>query len=96
MLYNVGDKVLVIEDLREDRIYAMEDGTHSVGVVEEMMRFAGTTVTIGEATDRYYFLEEDVEKYWWTDEMFEGLAEDLAAPTISFYDFAGGDNRGSV
>lgn len=71
MSYKVGDKVVVKKDLNEEGYYG--DNT----VVSEMVRFKGKTVTIDEVTYfGQYILKEDNLRWYWTDEMFEGLAED--------------------
>lgn len=77
--YKVGDKVRVRSDLeRYDstgkiKQYCMEDGKHNT-VVDDMLNLAGKIVTI-ESYDGQYCIEES--SWHWTDEMFEGLAEEL-------------------
>ncbi|MGN0655230.1 MAG: hypothetical protein ACI4KR_00410 [Ruminiclostridium sp.] len=98
MLYKAGDKVLVKPDLNLEDEYYMSDKSEYDYVSEEMLEYAGKVVTISEAYDFGYHIEEladdDDDEWIWTDEMFAGLAEDPAVSLMSFYDFAGGDNRG--
>lgn len=75
MKYKVGDKVRVREDLSTDKRY---DGCN---VTPSMTVFLGKTVTIHkvrEAINRYE-IEEDYEKWNWTDGMFEPLESENSA-----------------
>ena len=58
MTFNVGDKVRVVEN--KDRYYS-----------EEMKNFIGKVCTIARVRNDDYLLEEDREKWSWTDEMLE-------------------------
>lgn len=66
MKLKVGDKVRIREDLEIG-------GEHcDVYVVEEMLKFAGKTVTIYEINDDGCFiLKEDGQEWFWTKEMLE-------------------------
>ena len=64
MKYKVGDKVRIRRDLNKD----LSNDEYSVE--EEMISKAGRVVTIDSA---YRIVEFG---WYWTDEMFEGLAED--------------------
>jgi hypothetical protein len=75
MKYKVGDKVRVKKDLVIDSSYGRED------FVEEMKSFIGKIVTISKVIDEEYMILEDDGDYAWTDEMFEGLANE--APSIA-------------
>lgn len=66
MKYEVGDKLKVRSDLKLSVLY---DG---LCATEEMIK--KKIVTIASIHGCYYEIEED--DYDWTDEMFEGLAED--------------------
>lgn len=66
MKYKVGDKVKVRSDLKTSELYG------SLCVLDEMIK--KKTVTIASVHDGYYKVVED--DYEWTDEMFEGLAEE--------------------
>ena len=66
MKYKVGDKVRVREDLNIDEKYGL------LCAIDEMIK--KKTVTIAYVYDGYYGIKEDV--FMWTDEMFEGLAEE--------------------
>jgi hypothetical protein len=75
MKYKVGDKVRVKKDLVIDSCYGRED------FVEEMKSFIGKIVTISKVIDEEYMILEDDGDYAWTEEMFEGLANE--APSIT-------------
>ena len=66
MKYKVGDKARVRSDLKTSVMY---DG---LCAIDEMLK--KKTVTIASVHNYYYEVEDD--GYKWTDEMFEGLAED--------------------
>lgn len=77
--YNVGDKVLVksLEWYNENK---NSDGTVNVPCcfIRDMSKYCGKVVTIRSKGWSYYSIEE----YWgfsWSDEMFEGLAEEMCA-----------------
>lgn len=74
MKYKVGDKVRVRKDLVIDSSYGRED------FVSEMKQFVGKIVTISKVIDEEYMILEDDGDYAWTEEMFEGLANE--APSI--------------
>lgn len=66
MRYKVGDKVRVRSNLNVNL-------DCSPTVVEEMLCKAGDIVTISAVNDNDYRI--DGFRYYWTDEMFEGLVE---------------------
>lgn len=68
MKYKVGDKVKVRSDLEENKGYG---GWYAS---ESMVKMRGEIVTIRGVGSSAYELEEN--DLMWTDEMFEGLAED--------------------
>lgn len=70
MKYKVGDKVRVRSDLQINGSY----GAYTF--VSEMSDYKGSVVAISEAYLTCYCIEEDKGIWKWTDEMFEGLAED--------------------
>jgi hypothetical protein len=61
--------VRVRKDLVVDSNYGREK------FVENMKSFIGKVVTISNVSDAEYMILED-DGYCWTDEMFEGLAEE--------------------
>lgn len=77
--YKVGDKVIVRKDLVVEDWYGIDlDGVKCL-FVSEMDFLKGETVTItyvdiGILGDIRYNIEEDGGKWWWTDDMFVGLA----------------------
>ena len=84
MKYKVGDKVRVRKDLVDNSEYGEELFTG------EMMQFVGKVVTISELLDDdEYFIRETNSDYVWTDEMFDGLANDAIKP--NYYQFHGYD-----
>ena len=79
--YQVGDKVIVRDDL-SCIDYAMYDtgNPRMMIVVDEMCSFRGREVTITEITNTYegdfYHIAEDNGDFYWSDDMFSGLADD--------------------
>ena len=71
MKYKIGDKVKVINDLQQAKIYEMDDGKNGVCATSGMLYFAGKVVTIKGigANDGMYRIEE--YPCLWVDEMFE-------------------------
>lgn len=67
--YKVGDKVRVRSDLKTGKKYG------SMWFTETMKKYVGTVVTIKDFTGISYAMKEGGPAYW-TDEMFEGLAEE--------------------
>jgi hypothetical protein len=76
--YKVGDKVRVRTDLKHGAVYHMEQPTKFLGycVTESMHNLRGTVVTITADKEFAYGIAEFSEP-WFTDEMFEGLVEDV-------------------
>ena len=70
MKYKVGDKVRVRSGLQINRSY----GAYTF--ISEMSDYKGSVVAISEVYLTCYCIEEDKGIWKWTDEMFEGLAED--------------------
>lgn len=66
MKYKIGDRVKIRSDLTLSELY---DG---YSVLDEMIKKNIATITF--VHDDYYEIKEDA--FCWTDEMFEGLAED--------------------
>ena len=71
MKYKVGDKVKVRSDL------TLSDRYGGFSVVDEMIKKKIVTITF--VNNDYYEIEEDI--FSWTDEMFEGLADDELTAT---------------
>lgn len=70
MKYKVGNRVMVRSDLKNNKMYGVQ------AFVKDMEQYKGKEITILKHDNGYYKIKED-EGYWnWTDEMFEGLAED--------------------
>ena len=95
--YEIGDTVLIRDDLSCDVIYANFDGSGELGVDWAMTERAGTLAKIDRYRDTiYYGLEGDGE-YYWTDEMFAGTADEvhpIEQSKTSIRDFLrGGDHR---
>lgn len=75
MKYKVGDKVRVRKDISVKGNW---------GFVEEMKSFVGNVVTISRLVSPYddeYMILEDGGEYVWTEELFEGVANE--APSIT-------------
>lgn len=77
MKYKVGDKVRVRKDLERMKVYG---GNLTY---DSMTFFRGRIVTIAEdnCVGDVYTIKEDGSRSVWTDEMFEGLANE--APSIT-------------
>lgn len=80
-LYNVGDVVLVREDLKEDSYKYEDTDVSRLDAVEEMLQYRGMEVTI---TERFhvlggravaYNIAEDEDGWLWCADMFDGLAD---------------------
>lgn len=70
MKYKVGDKVRVISILKAGEKYGDKKFTKC------MEKYRGEVVTISKVYCNRYCIKEDYEGWYWTDEMFKGLAED--------------------
>ena len=87
--YKPGDIVVVRKDLITNCLYYMEGTSHWNIATNEMVGLRGCAVTIkGIALGRYIISE--LQGCCWTDEMFEGKAEDILSDIPSFYDYIGG------
>lgn len=72
MKYKIGDKVRVREDLIVDQWYGNDK------FCSGMYSFEGQTVTIKIVKENKYLIEEDLENWNWTDEMFsEKISKDF-------------------
>lgn len=76
MKYKVGDKVKVRSDLKEDTMYGGQT------FVDCMVKYMGKIMTVKQVYGKCYSLEEDGEKWAWTDEMFEGLSKSMLEPCM--------------
>lgn len=77
MKYKVGDKVRVREDLDIGIPYHEYDEEFCTFSNDDMKQYAGKRVTISESKEHYYRLSEDNGAWYWTDEMFEGKADNF-------------------
>lgn len=78
MRFKEGDRVL-IKSIDWYNKYKDEDGVVLCGefvFLEGMTKFCGKVVTIHENVGDGYIMSEDKDRYVWTDEMIEGLAEE--------------------
>lgn len=75
MKYKPGDRVRVIKNPKRRKSYYMADGQQSNVFNELMMDFAGKVVTIESITVGLEYTIREFS-YYWTDEMFEGLADE--------------------
>ena len=80
MKYKVGDKVRVRNDLVNGKLY----GTQSF----YMDDWEGEIVTISKINfhNNCYTIEEDKERWYWTDEMFEDVSDDKMDNSKEFHD----------
>ena len=70
MRYKVGDKMKVRSDLKENIRYGGQI------FVRDMAVHCGKNVEISKVYNDAYCIKESDREWFWTDEMFEGLAED--------------------
>lgn len=76
MLYKVGDRVRVRHDLKTRVTYNMAGSDVCDTATRDMIALAGQVVTIKACGYKYRIAECG----WnWTDEMFDGLADDGVA-----------------
>ncbi len=76
MKYKVGDKVRVISILKAGEKYGDKKFTKC------MEKYRGEVVTISKVYCNMYFIKEDYEGWYWTDEMFEPVEEMSAEEAI--------------
>lgn len=75
--YEIGDTVLIRDDLSCDAIYANLDGSGEIGVYLAMTKRAGTLAKIDRYRDTIYYGLEGDDQYYWTDEMFAGKVDEV-------------------
>ena len=83
MKHKVGDRVRVKslawynENKDDDNcIDLIRDNDSGFNFIETMAAFCGKVMTISDINCDYYNMLEDSGEYYWTDEMFEGLAQE--------------------
>lgn len=96
--YQVGDKVLVRDDLEVGENYSMENGKSFNSFVIDMNKLSGKVVTI-ESTDYQYRIEE--LNFGWTDEMFAGKVVkkdvyEVGDKVVLREDLVGGNSYGDL
>ena len=65
MRYQVGDRVIVREDLAPHTQYHMENSINADTVVEDMFDFLGKVVTIEDVSETCYAIKEN--EWNWTE-----------------------------
>ena len=70
MKYKVGDKVKVRSDLEKNTSYGGKTFARGMAV------YRGKNVEISKVHDDAYCIKESDREWFWTDKMFEGLAEE--------------------
>lgn len=82
--YKVGDYVVVRHDLKLGNRYGMRDNPYVDGVVQEMLKHAGSVVKIvALEEDRLYnghCYKIEGSTWRWTDEMFSGYPHEVIKP----------------
>ena len=85
MKYKVGDKVRVRQwddMVKEFGVWARAIDTTECSFDEGMRLYCGTIVTIKEVKNNdSYYIEEDNEDWYWTDEMFEPYKVSIPSQT---------------
>ena len=82
--YKVGDKVRVnsIDWYNKNKDeYGDIDISHDFTFYADRSKYCGRVFTISEVFDNSYFVKEDNNEYYWSDEMFEGLVEEEGKET---------------
>lgn len=83
--YKPGDRVVVINEIRECKNYYMRSGSQyppsnvicvSEASIHARKALEGTVVTILEYCRNRYVIKEMNRKFLWTDDMFVGLANE--------------------
>ena len=83
--YKPGDRVMVINEIRESVNYYMRSGSEyplanvicvSESTIRARKALEGTVVTILEYCRNRYIIKETDRKFLWTDDMFVGLANE--------------------
>ena len=79
--YKVGDRVVVRKDLVTDKEYGLDKLGAECCFASGMEEYLGKTLTIiyvnvNEGGWHRYNVKEDLYEWSWTDDMFEGLAEE--------------------
>lgn len=83
MQYRIGDRVRIRYDLMNGPIYRMFDDPNINNTANrEMVKHAGQIVTISDINFGQYLLDE--LRFYWTDEMFEGFADDADDAAFEF------------
>lgn len=86
-LYQVGDQVRVRQDLNSHQTYFMVGNPKSHNsATSEMVKLAGQVVTISATDCGQYRVFECSRWLYWTDEMFDGLADDGVAFELDLED----------
>lgn len=89
--YKPGDRVVVINEIRENEKYYMRSGSeyplvNAICVNESTIRarkaLEGTVVTILECCRNRYVIKETDRKFLWTDDMFVGLANSITCRSL--------------
>lgn len=79
-LYNIGDRVVVREDLSIDGRYSNIGREGELNATGEMIEYAGKTVTISLlqqwSSGNIYYVAKELNGFVWSDEMFDGLEDD--------------------
>lgn len=76
MKYKIGDKVKIksLDWYNDNRDFYGNVECGFYYFIEEMSKYCGKILTIGEIYRNYYDLQED-ENFIWTDEMFDSIIE---------------------
>lgn len=72
MKYQIGDKVLIRDDLLEDEPYYNDDQIHYDTANDSMVEFGGQIATIMRFTTTGYRINLDNGRWNWMDDMFNG------------------------
>ena len=91
--YKVGDQLMVRSRKWYNSCKDMSGCVRLIGYtesefdfIEDMAQYCGTVVTVSNVYRDFFSIKEDNERWYWTDEMIEGLVEEETKPKFKVGD----------